>query len=137
VVEDVEMQLGCVPTAPESARAFVREALQAWNVAEVDHVAELLTSELVTNAVRHAGSPITVRAFHQPSRLRVEVEDTSSAAPTLRRPPPEEPSGRGLLIVDRLADEWGTDVHPGGKTVWFEMHLPAAIPEVPPHSSPR
>jgi anti-sigma regulatory factor (Ser/Thr protein kinase) len=128
------MRLASVATAPESARAFVRAALKRWDIVEADHVAELLTSELVTNAIRHADSPVTVRAFHEPSRIRVEVEDASRSAPTVRHPAPDEPGGRGMLIVDRLADDWGAELHSGGKTVWFEIHLPAATPEVQSHS---
>jgi hypothetical protein len=54
-------------------------------------------------------------------RLRVEVCDRSRDVPRLRPESPSAPTGRGLLIVDHLADDWGVDLVPGGKTVWFEM----------------
>ena len=125
-MESIETQLASGQAAPESARAFVREILKAWELHRISQVTELLISELVTNAVRHVDSTITVRASRRTSRVRVEVEDASPTPPRLQHPQPDEPDGRGILIIDTLADDWGTDVDSDGKTVWFEIDLATA-----------
>ena len=124
-MQSAETQLASVTTASATARAFLRETLETWELDGLGHVTELLTSELVSNAVRHGGSPITLRAVRHRSRLRIEVEDAAPATPRLQDPEPAEPGGRGILIVDTLADAWGTDVREDGKTVWFELDVPA------------
>jgi anti-sigma regulatory factor (Ser/Thr protein kinase) len=134
-VEIVETQIPSVETASASARAFLRDTLETWELDGFGEVTELLTSELVTNAVRHVGSPITLRAIRRPSRIRVEVEDASPTAPTLLHPQPLEPGGRGILFVDTLADDWGTDVRDDGKTVWFEIDIATATAEIHPNDS--
>jgi anti-sigma regulatory factor (Ser/Thr protein kinase) len=95
----------------------------AWT-AEVLELVVLLTSELVTNAVVHGLGPIHLLLDDDGARLRIEVSDGESALP----PGPGKPdaareSGRGLLIVDRLADRWGSSSRrtPPGKIVWFEV----------------
>lgn len=92
-------------------------------------IVQLLTSELVANAVLHgpAGGPVTVRLARDPDRLRVEVDDADSTTrPRLVRRRHAEEGGHGLMLVDRFADRWGYDLHGAdGKTVWFEFVLPA------------
>jgi hypothetical protein len=124
----VETQLDGVPTAGETARVFLRSALHTWELDGVGAVVELLTSELVNNAVRHVGSSINLRALRQGARIRVEVDDASRSTPVVRNPRPVETGGRGLLIVDALATEWGADVHAHGKTVWFELDVAGPNP---------
>ena len=90
-----------------------------------------MTSELVTNVVRHVGAPITVRALRQPSSIRVEVVDPSGEPPVARHPQPLDEHGRGLLLVDSLASQWGVTQHDeDGKTVWFEIDVTTATNEV-------
>ena len=86
----------------------------------------LLVSELVTNAVVHAGGPCGLTLRIGADSIRVEVTDTGGGGLQLRRPEPTEPSGRGLLIVDTLARDWGVlpDGGTAGKTVWFELAAP-------------
>ena len=127
-VERVQTQLDGVPTAGETARVFLRSALHTWELDGFGDIVELLTSELVNNAVRHVGSSINLRALRHGSRIRVEVDDASRSTPIVRNPQPVETGGRGLLIVDALATEWGTDVHENGKTVWFELDVAAPNP---------
>jgi hypothetical protein len=82
----------------------------------------LLTSEVVTNSVLHADGPIWLGLAHTGPVLRVEVADHTTGAVTM----PESPSdagGRGLRMLDALADRWGTDPTPGGKVVWFELRV--------------
>ena len=87
----------------------------------------LLASELVTNAVLHGptGGSIVVRAgVTDGGAFRVEVDDEASAPPSMRRPPPEDLGGRGVLFVDTYAARWGCEPrHRAGKTVWFELPL--------------
>jgi anti-sigma regulatory factor (Ser/Thr protein kinase) len=108
----------------------LRAALQTWELDGLGEVTELLTSELVSNVVRHVGSPMTVRALCQPSRIRVEVDDPSPEPPVLEHPEPRDPRGRGILLVDTLADDWGTEMRDDGKTVWFEIDARTATEEI-------
>jgi len=129
-VETVQTQFPSTETASRSARAFLRATLKTWALNGLDDVTELLTSELVSNVVRHVGSNIVLRAIHDDEQIRVEVDDTSASLPVIRHPRPLDLGGRGLVLVDTLADRWGTDLHPGGKTVWFEINARRASDEV-------
>jgi anti-sigma regulatory factor (Ser/Thr protein kinase) len=129
-VETVETRFPSTDTASRSARAFLRGALQTWALDGLGEVTELLTSELVSNAVRHVGSPVVLRAIRDDDWVRVEVDDTSDALPVMGQPRPLDRGGRGMVLVDTLADRWGTDLHPGGKTVWFEIDARRAHDEM-------
>ncbi len=89
--------------------------------------ARLLVSELVINAVTHAGTECELTLRSDGRSLRVEVSDHSHDLPHVRDHLPQAISGRGLRIVAELADEWGVDQESEGKTVWFEL-VPAASP---------
>jgi anti-sigma regulatory factor (Ser/Thr protein kinase) len=117
-----ETHLPSSPEAPQLARAFLRNALQTWQLDGFGEITELLTSELVTNVVVHVGSPITLRTFRNPDSLRIEVDDASTDPPVLEHPGTGDDHGRGILLVDSLADGWGTDIGADGKRVWFELH---------------
>jgi anti-sigma regulatory factor (Ser/Thr protein kinase) len=107
--------------APAQARAIVRRLLKLWDGGEPSEIAQLLTSELVTNAVVHATTEIMLRVEADPSLVRVEVTDTGAGRPAIRRP---DVGGYGLRIVDRLASRWGVDpAGASGKVVWFELDL--------------
>ncbi|MEO6318608.1 MAG: ATP-binding protein [Acidimicrobiales bacterium] len=116
------------PFAPEAlsvraARDFVATVLRV-NVFEGDaDAALLLVSELATNAVRHAGTPFEVTVEVRGPSVRVAVIDGDiSHPPRVRRPGADETSGRGLLIVEELAERWGTEVlGDGSKSVWFVL----------------
>jgi anti-sigma regulatory factor (Ser/Thr protein kinase) len=124
----VSVQLPGDPAAARAARLSVREALQRWRLGNVADVAELLTGELVSNVVRHVGSPARLSVVRQPSAIRVEVEDPSAAIPVRRDPDPSEDCGRGILLVESLASAWGVDLHGEGKTVWFELDVEGVTP---------
>jgi anti-sigma regulatory factor (Ser/Thr protein kinase) len=129
-VEMVSAEFAPIPAAGTQARAFLRAALETWELDGLGEVTELLTDELVTNAVRHAGSEMTVRAKRRPSRIRVEVADASQDRPVVMHPRPSELHGRGMLLVDALADDWGAELHDHGKTVWFEIDARRASDEM-------
>jgi anti-sigma regulatory factor (Ser/Thr protein kinase) len=107
-------------TTPAAARRFVVGALRAGGV-EVDDAIPLVVSELVTNAVLHAGSPAQVEVRVGNDRVRIEVHDATVELPTVREPGPFTVTGRGLLLVDALCDRWGASPTTGGKVVWFEI----------------
>lgn len=109
------------PSAPRSARALLRSALREWQLSELTERAEVPVSELVTNAVLHARSPIEFRLRAAGQRLRIEVCDASNAAPVPSEQPLEASVGRGLPLVEAFADRWGTTILDHGKCVWFEL----------------
>lgn len=92
-----------------------------WGCRDSIPDAELLVSELVTNAVLHARSATQVTIERSGSTVRVSVHDASTARPRLRDSGPEAVTGRGLLLVDRIANRWGVDPEDAGKWVWFEV----------------
>jgi anti-sigma regulatory factor (Ser/Thr protein kinase) len=126
----IETQFPSTETSPALARAFLRSALQTWQLDGFGEVTELLTDELVSNVVLHVDAPITLRAICQPERIRVEVDDPSTEPPRLMHPDRDTTRGRGILLIDSLATDWGTDVHDDGKTVWFEIDVTTATDEV-------
>lgn len=117
-----------------AGRRFVREVLTQWGLDDQVETATLLASELVANAVVHAATPFVVEVSVDLDRAELVVAVTdfdtrasSIAAMRLRRLPDEPDldaeSGRGLLIVARMADGWHVDPTPAGKTVWFALSL--------------
>jgi anti-sigma regulatory factor (Ser/Thr protein kinase) len=105
------------------ARRVLTRALDSWGVGNpTSEVAVLLTSELVTNAIRHGLAPVRLRAGLARPGLRVEVEDDGSGTVATRRSEIDDVDGRGLQIVAFLADRWGCGPASGGKRVWFELH---------------
>jgi anti-sigma regulatory factor (Ser/Thr protein kinase) len=120
---DERAQLQPVPESVGQARRLVRAAL-AVHAADLDvDVAVLLTSEVVTNALLHARSPMTLAVQVGPNTLRVAVHDGSSVPPQLRDYTATAGTGRGLQLVQALASRWGLDVaaNGNGKWVWFEL----------------
>jgi anti-sigma regulatory factor (Ser/Thr protein kinase) len=123
-LDSVETHLPPLPDSSAVARAFVRHALQTWDVDVSGDVSDLLVTEVVSNVVRHVGQAMTLRITRSVERgsVRVEVEDPSDTPPVRRDPGSRAERGRGLLLVDALASRWGVDHHAaGGKCVWFEM----------------
>jgi anti-sigma regulatory factor (Ser/Thr protein kinase) len=108
------------PSSARSARRFVDGALNDSGFAGDLDTVLLLVSEVVTNAVRHAGTPFDLTLEVDGTEVTVTVVDASPAPATVRVPTPGSTSGRGLLIVERLAERWGTrPTADGGKAVWF------------------
>ena len=119
---------------PESTRAARRFVLQvAGNVSPAlrDAIA-LMAAELAMNAVQHAGTDFEVTIDQAGTTMRVEVTDSGDSRPAARpMPPPQSLRGRGLPIVDSLADAWGVIPSPRGpgKTIWFQVTMPPVMPE--------
>ncbi len=118
---DARTEFAAGPTTPALARGFVRQALSRWGYPAACETAALLTSELVTNAVLHAGTGVTVTVCARDGIVRVEVADGSARVPTTPPYGGEAQTGRGLALVQRVATTWGVERQPGGKTVWFEV----------------
>ncbi|MEV0180415.1 SpoIIE family protein phosphatase [Streptomyces sp. NPDC050625] len=112
------------PSAVGRVRASAARTLAGWGLAESAFTTELILSELVTNAIRHADGPIRVRLIRDRT-LICEVADGSSTAPHLRRASATDEDGRGLFLVAQFAERWGTRYTAEGKVVWAEQPLPA------------
>lgn len=117
-----ETELTAAAASVAAARAFVVEhCRQADLPPGACDTAALLTSEVVTNAFLHGRSNAHLRVDISPLRMRVEVGDDNVRPPQLAEPQPEATNGRGLLIVDALATDWGVHTTQHGKSVWFEI----------------
>jgi anti-sigma regulatory factor (Ser/Thr protein kinase) len=125
----VELELPAEAASAGRARQFVDEAFGRWGLADVGDrldTAVLLVSELVTNAVRHAGTVLRLRVLRPvPGRIRIEVIDHAPHGTLDSRLSGEAAEGgRGLYLVETLADAWGSAAlggAAGGKTIWFEL----------------
>ncbi|MEV0635275.1 SpoIIE family protein phosphatase [Streptomyces sp. NPDC050619] len=107
--------------APGRARRLARRALARWDMEELSDSVELLVSEVVTNAVRYASRPITLRLLRT-DVLRCEVGDDVPQLPRLRQARATDEGGRGLYLVNKLAKRWGATRLSTGKVVWFELN---------------
>jgi len=118
-----------VPESAEAARRLVRTALAAWGQEDLIDDAALVITELVSNSVNHARLESIRVVITRPSEefIRLGVSDRTRSVPLLRTDSNgESTKGRGLLIVDALAERWGTDLYRWGKQVWAEMKCEAA-----------
>jgi serine/threonine-protein kinase RsbW len=125
---DDEMVVRAEPRAPRAVRHWVMRTIAGLGVTgAANQVVELLTAEIVSNAVVHgpAHADVRVRLSVAGSLVRVEVTDTGHGAPTVRHPEPTAPSGRGLALVEALATSWGTAPVARGTSVWFEVDADA------------
>jgi anti-sigma regulatory factor (Ser/Thr protein kinase) len=109
------------PTSPSAARRFVAETVEKFGCDRHAHLAVLMANELVTNAVVHAGTPVTVVVQADDEGVRVEVHDQNPRPPLRRIAFGEDEAGRGLAVVESLSTRWGVDALEGGKSVWFEL----------------
>src|SRR5215467_15526893 len=110
------------PAAAAKARRHVRAALYAWDVPVEPTVAALLTSELVTNAIKHeAGETVLLAISCTCGQFRVDVHDTSCFVPIPVAGPTDAEAGRGLMLVSSLSSQWGFYPTPTGKAVFFTL----------------
>ncbi|NLU75963.1 SpoIIE family protein phosphatase [Streptomyces sp. HNM0575] len=117
-----EWDVASDPSAVSGVRAAVNSQLAEWGLEEQGYVTELILSELITNAIRHAAGPIRVRLLRDRS-LICEVADHSSTSPHLRHAATTDEGGRGLFLVAQFADRWGTRYTKDGKVIWTEQSL--------------
>ncbi|MGV9654149.1 ATP-binding protein [Streptomyces sp. NPDC003554] len=131
---DASWPLQQEPLSVRQARQLVCAQLADWALPELGDTAELLVSEVVTNALRHTRGPLRLNLRLCGSRLLCEVEDTESAGPVRNTAGPDAEGGRGTKLLDLLADAWGSARTTTGKTVWFALHRPdeSAEPEQAP-----
>jgi anti-sigma regulatory factor (Ser/Thr protein kinase) len=115
----VEDEIDAVPGSVLAARLLAARATRQLDLDRREAVA-VVVSELATNAVHHTHARFVVAVGPVEHGIRVEVTDGSRDRPVPRDPQPTELGGRGLAILDRVADRWGTVVHPAGKTGWAE-----------------
>ena len=117
-----QADLDPVPASVGLARSLVRDSLAGFD-GDARDVALLLTSELVTNAILHARTPVQLGVLVDGDRALVCVADRLPESPALspRAHSHDRPGGRGLALVEDLADTWGTTTYTGGKTVWFVL----------------
>jgi PAS domain S-box-containing protein len=125
LLEPQRTQLPAAPISARTARRFVTDLLRDVIAENLVEQAQLLTSEIVTNAVLHAGTRIDLSVTASPGWVRIEVRDGSSVALSMRHHADEATTGRGLEIVEILASRWGTSFDEIGKTVWFELGEPS------------
>lgn len=111
------------PAAVAASRAAATAQLRRWGLEELVLGTELILSELVTNAIRHGGSPIGVRLVYART-LICQVADTSSTSPRMRLAADTDEGGRGLFLVGQIAQRWGTRYTETGKIIWTEQQLP-------------
>ncbi len=111
------------PSAASEARSLVAEPLEKWDLAGMVDTTQLLASELVTNAIRYAEGPVTLRLIKE-GALVCEVFDSSPALPKLQHAAKDDECGRGLQIVSKLSGRWGARRTNGGKAVWCEQPFP-------------
>ncbi|AEM83734.1 signal transduction histidine kinase regulating citrate/malate metabolism [Streptomyces violaceusniger Tu 4113] len=117
-----------LPSDPEVVgrmRAAVARTLADWNLEEAAFTTELVVSELLGNAIRHAVGPVRLRLMRNRA-LICEVADGSTTAPHLRRAATTDEGGRGLFLVAQMVQRWGTRYTSDGKIIWTEQDLPAA-----------
>ena len=129
----VELPLPAAAASVAEARRFLRTTLSDWDAEALEWPAMQALSELVTNAVLHAGTAVTVGLEQVgPGNLRLEVRDGSGRIPHQRRYGTQATTGRGIALVDGLSDRWGVDPAGDGKTVWCELSAPdeAAEPDL-------
>ncbi|MET9383255.1 SpoIIE family protein phosphatase [Streptomyces sp. NPDC002928] len=110
------------PAVVADARKAANRQLSEWELDELAFTTELVVSELVTNAIRHAAGPIRLRLIRERA-LICEVFDGAATAPHLRHPRTTDEGGRGLLLVSQVTQRWGTRFLPEGKIIWAEQSL--------------
>jgi anti-sigma regulatory factor (Ser/Thr protein kinase) len=126
----VSRELGRTTAAVAAARAFVAEALRRWELESLVPDAVLLTSELVTNSIRHARTEVTVTIAVADGVVEVGVGDRSPSLPQRRLAGAHAEDGRGLPLVDLVSTEWGVAASASGKQVWFRLDVDSSWPHL-------
>ncbi|MFI2368351.1 ATP-binding protein [Streptomyces sp. NPDC018833] len=143
-VLQVQLEVGPDPAEVGRARRWARSRLTGSGLGDDEPLAEtliLLISELVTNAVVHTGCPAVLRMLFgagpaEAGTVRVEVADASACPPRPRRAEGDDTGGRGLELVDGLADRWGWTREGAGKSIWCEVDRCSGPVPAAPHAGP-
>ncbi|MCK9920981.1 ATP-binding protein [Frankia sp. AgPm24] len=123
-------ELPYLPSAVPQARHVLREGMRLASIPEdVRSTAELLVSELVTNAVKYGEPPLWLFIEMRPGLIHASVSDTSTVLPQRRTADADAEGGRGLLVLDALAGSWGTVAAESGKYLWFDLPVPPLTPD--------
>ena len=117
------IEMPAVRYGPAAARRFVAALLPTWGLGHLADDAQLVVSELFTNAFQHASEShsLNLELIGYPDSVRICLADGSAVRPVIAELAPDRPSGRGMRIVSALAAEWGAEDHAGGKRVWVEL----------------
>jgi hypothetical protein len=123
---DAAIDLPPIPPSVPVSRHLVLELLRAWDVPHDWEGAALLVTELVANVVDHVRGEanLTLELGVSEDWLRIAVIDGSAVQPVVEELSLDRPRGRGMRMVQAIADRWGVDGHRGGKRVWFELRPP-------------
>jgi len=117
-------RLGSTTAAPLFARSMVSDACEAWELDQLRDEAELLITEMVTNAMRHVGGELELVITLRDRFVHLSVRDGSRKMPVRTLPDPETgEGGRGLLVMDAVASGWGSTALPTGKAVWATLRI--------------
>jgi two-component sensor histidine kinase len=109
------------PSSATRARTLARERLEAFCPSDTLDTIALLVTELVTNAILHARTPLQLTIESRPGHVRICVEDESNEPPAVRHYGADAVTGRGLSLVEQLSSSWGVSTTPSGKAVWCEV----------------
>jgi anti-sigma regulatory factor (Ser/Thr protein kinase) len=120
------LQIPVSAASPRGARHAVAALLDLWRLTAVADDAELVVSELITNAYRHAPGTVVyeLEVLAHDDRVRISLTDGSAIRPIVAELNQDQPGGRGMRIIETLAHEWGAEDHQGGKRVWLDLLLP-------------
>ena len=132
VSKEATLRLDADPISARRARRFVEETLTGWDCAHLADIVLLLTSELVTNAVLHAGSQADLTLRTDGTTLRIAVADQSPVSPVVRPPNTQSTTGRGMLLLDAMASSWSIVPTDAGKVVWFEVDASVEVEPTTP-----
>lgn len=122
----LSVDLPAEPSSATRARTLTRERLEPTCSADTIETVALLVTELVTNAILHARTPLLLTLETRPGHLRICVADRSNELPSPRHHQSDAITGRGLALVEQLSSAWGVDTTPSGKLVWCEV--PVKLP---------
>jgi anti-sigma regulatory factor (Ser/Thr protein kinase) len=125
----ISAHLPADPISASRARRLVSRACRAWGLQHIAGDAELVVTELVENAIRHAGTACDLDIELSEGDLRIMATDGSTAPPRRRYPGLDRPGGRGLLLIEKLCRDWGFEIPEHGKGVW------AILSAAPPPSA--
>ncbi|MEU4897835.1 ATP-binding protein [Streptomyces sp. NPDC044780] len=124
-----ELRLRAHPQTLADVRRAVAARLRLWGREELISAAGMCVTELLSNVHKHASSPECVLILENlPDGIQAAVSDTESALPVVKEPDFLSESGRGMFLLSKTADAWGTDLTPTGKTVWFTLRAEAVEP---------